>query len=338
MATSPKRRRSPAKPVVKQAVSIAPAVAGHQGQHQLFPVTEVERDGIAMGVLSDGTPYLHLRGLARLCGIDHAALVRLTSNWPEERAKPRGARIAELLEQQAFKGETLHLKAIGPSGETHAYTDAVCMALLEYYAFDAKQGDRDIAVRNYRLLARKSFRAFIYDNCGYNPDAHIPESWRTFHERILLNDQVPRGYFSVFREIADVIVHMIKGGCPHDKHTILDISVGQHWSTYWAAADLDAVHGERQKHPHNYPDWFPQSAVNPVEAWIYPDDALGEFRRWLYATYVMEKLPPYIDGKVKKGLVLPARADALLLAVQRQPSEGVKQLPPANKPTVKKRA
>lgn len=34
------------------------------GQINLFSVKEVEADGIRMGVLSDGTPYLTLRGLA----------------------------------------------------------------------------------------------------------------------------------------------------------------------------------------------------------------------------------------------------------------------------------
>lgn len=31
---------------------------------------EVEIDGIGMGVLTDGTPYLNARGLARMCGPD----------------------------------------------------------------------------------------------------------------------------------------------------------------------------------------------------------------------------------------------------------------------------
>lgn len=48
-----------------------------QSQMPLFPVTEVEVDGISMGVLSDGTPYLTMRGLARMCGIDNSVLLRL---------------------------------------------------------------------------------------------------------------------------------------------------------------------------------------------------------------------------------------------------------------------
>ena len=300
-----------------QLVTAIPARSGQQPQGLLFPVKEVEFEGVAMGVLSDGTPYLHLRGLARLCGADSGVLSRLAGNWAEEKSKPRGLKISELLAQQGFVGETLHLMTMGPSGATPAYTDAVCMALLEYYAFDAKQGSPEIAQRNFRLLARKSFRNFIYDGCGYNPDAHVPESWRTFHERILLNDQMPIGYFSIFREVSDLVVHMIKAGCPLDSHTVPDGSVGIGWSNHWNKANLEVKHGPRVKYPHNFPDWFPQAAANPVGAWIYPVQALGDFKMWLYEAYAKEGFPKYVGAKVKQGVFLPARATTLIAAVQR---------------------
>lgn len=318
MSTS---RKSPARAAQKfisnQQLTPIQVPGGQQPQMLLFPVTEVEFDGVAMGVLSDGTPYLHLRGLARLCGVESGMLSRLFTNWPEERLKPRGKRISELLSQQGFNGDTLHLMISTNLGATAAYTDAVCMALLEYYAFDAKQGSSEVAQRNFRLLARKSFRTFIYDGCGYNPDAHIPESWKTFHERILLNDQMPVGYFSVFREIADFVVHMIKAGCPLDSHTMPDGSVGIAWNNEWNRKGLAQQFGERTKYPDNFPDWFPQAAANPVGAWIYPVEALGYFRRWLYENYAQTAYPKYVTSKVKQGAFLPARANALIASVQR---------------------
>lgn len=316
--------RAAAKTLSIQKLSTTTPLREQQSQGLLFPVTEVELDGVAMGVLSDGTPYLHLRGLARLCGVDSGMLSRLAGNWKDERTKPRGQRINDLLVQQGFNDESLHIITMGPGGETPVYTDAVCMALLEYYAFDAKQGSSDTAQRNYRLLARKSFRTFIYDGCGYNPDAHIPESWRTFHERILLNDQMPLGCFSVFREIADLVVHMIKGGCPLDSHTMPDGSVGIAWSNHWIKEGLDNVWGARQKYPHHFPDWFPQAAANPVAAWVYPVEALGAFKLWLYKVYLPENFPKYVQTKVKQNIFLPARANALLLAMERSTA---RQLP-----------
>jgi hypothetical protein len=305
---------------MRQGVAVNTGLVEHHPQGELFAVTEMEVDGVQMGVLNDGTPYLTARGLARMCGIDHTVLVRLANGWTDERLRPRGRKIAQLLTIQGHPGDSLYLRTRGNGGETHAYTDAACMALLEYYAFEAEQGSSETALRNYRVLARSSFRAFIYNRCGYDPGQKIPDSWKNFHERILLNDQVPVGYFSVFREIADLVVHMIQKGCPLDEHTVPDGSVGRIWSGHWQAAGLEALYGARQKHPHNFPDWFPQSAVNPVETWIYPVQSLGDFRVWLYENYIPNNFPKYIDGKVKKGIFLPSGAELLLDAVRRPES------------------
>lgn len=309
--------RPPAKNVAIQRVSSLYTPSDHQQQLGLFSITEVERDGIAMGVLSDGTPYLSLRGLARMCGVDHTSLLPLTTNWKEEKLKPRGRKIQALLEAQKFNGSDLYLLTNGANGETHAYTDAVCMAVLEYYAFEATQANSETALKNFRLLARSSFRAFIYQGCGYDPDKHVPEAWRTFAERVMLNDQVPIGYFSIFREIADFNVHMIKAGGQLDSHTVLDGSVGIMWSNHWNKANFEDRYGSRIKHPHTFPDWFPQAAANPVGAWIYPIQSLGDFKLWLYENYANTSFPKYIASKVKQGVFLPARANALISAVQR---------------------
>lgn len=289
----------------------------HQ-QGELFPVSEVEVDGVQMGVLSDGTPYLTLRGLARMCGVDHTVILRLTTNWTEEREKPRGRKIQELLLAQGYTAPFLFLKTKGQFGDTHAYTDAVCMAILEYYAFESAQGSGETALRNYRLLARDSFRTFIYKRCHYDPTKHISDSWKNFHARILLNEQLPSGYFSIFKEIADVVLRMIQQGCKLDHHTVPDGSVGQTWGPYWMSHGYDEKYGARIKHPHYYPEWFPQSAVNPVEAWVYPNEALAAFRNWMENIYLPQKFPNYIEGKVKSGALLQQQASTLLLAVNHK--------------------
>ncbi len=62
--------------------------SGSLHQMQLFPVVEVVSDDIPMGVLNDGTPYLTLYGLAKLCGIDDTPLRVFTSNWETEKINP----------------------------------------------------------------------------------------------------------------------------------------------------------------------------------------------------------------------------------------------------------
>lgn len=299
-----------------------PAIAGHQAnavQLPLLSIKEVEIDGVGMGVLENGTPYLSLTGLARMCGIDHGSLSRLSNNWTKERGKERGRKIAEVMQAQGHNAVSLSLQTKVDGKATTAFVDTVCMAVLEYYAFDSKQGGSLVAVQNYRLLARSSIRQFIYNRCGYDPSERIPDSWGNFHARIVANDAVPIGYFLVFREIADIVIHMIQAGFDIDPKTVPDISVGQHWAKYWKANGFEATFGHRIRHVHDYPEWFPQAQSNPQKPWIYPVAALGEFRMWVYETYLPEKFPKYILGKTKEIGLPASQAELLMNAVAKSP-------------------
>lgn len=279
-----------------------------------FPIKEIEKNGIVMGVLSDGTPYLTGRGLARMCGVDNAVIVRLSNNWAEEKTKPRGQQINSILLRHGYSNPQLFTKITGPSGENNAYTDAVCMSLLEYYAFDASQTNNETARNNYRLLASLSFRKFIYDEVGYNPDARLSESWQNFESRMLLNASCPLGYFSIFREMADFLVPLIRGGIIVNQHTVPDISVGQAWGKYWADHNFDAKYGSRIKHPHFYPKDYPQSAAE-VYAWVYPDEALPIFRRWLQQEYTSKRFQTYLENKVAQGCIEAGNVPVIMGAV-----------------------
>lgn len=65
---------------------------------------------------------------------------------------------------------------------------------------------------------------------------------------------------------------------------ILDISVGCRWGKHWREK-LEVKYGPRRYFDHNYPNYFPQAWWNPQAPACYPEDALPEFRRWLWTTY-----------------------------------------------------
>lgn len=177
-------------------------VIGQQQDLDLFPVKEIEVDGIQMGVLNNGTPYLTMRGLSRLCGVDSATMVRFTTNWQEERSKPRGKKIDAILQSKGLVLDKLYTTVVSQGTETHAYPDTVCMAILEYYAFEAaKNGlfDSTTALQNYRALAESTLRRFIFLSVGIDPENPLRGALECFHERLLMNDQIPLGFFSVFR-------------------------------------------------------------------------------------------------------------------------------------------
>jgi hypothetical protein len=271
-------------------------------QQELFHVEkQIERDGVEMGVLENGIPYLSESGLARMCGIDRKVLNRLAINWEEEKGKPRGKQIAQLLEQAGYNEPFLFLKSEHKGAEINAYTEPVCLALLEYYAFLAEE-KREEAVRAFRSLARITFRTFIYQAVGYSPDQRILDSWRHFHDRLDMTlDSVPAGYFSVFREIASMIVPMIRAGVMISDKVVPDISVGKAWSEFWTDKGLAEEHGERVKYAHDYPLYYPQAKSNPQPCFAYPDSALGIFRAWLRINYITTKFPKYLTGQTKQG-------------------------------------
>ncbi|EKZ9478276.1 hypothetical protein FMK56_12630 [Klebsiella oxytoca] len=295
-------------------------VIGQQQDLDLFPVKEIEVDGIQMGVLNNGTPYLTMRGLSRLCGVDSATMVRFTTNWQEERSKPRGKKIDAILQSKGLFLDKLYTTVVSQGTETHAYPDTVCMAILEYYAFEAaKNGlfDSTTALQNYRALAESTLRRFIFLSVGIDPENPLRGALECFHERLLMNDQIPLGFFSVFREMADLSLRMVRQNFNFGPGAIPDISVGMLWSKHWVASNLDDKYGIRIKHPHVYPDWFPQAKSGPVEAWIYPDDALGEFRRWMQNEYIQNRLTPYLLKKVSDGSLPKIDAPKIIEALRK---------------------
>jgi hypothetical protein len=273
-----------------------------------------------MGVLDDGTPYLTLRGLANVCGIDHAPLLRFANNWGDEVTKPRGQKVLSLLQAQGHSGDILYLRVVDDRGEAlSAFPDAVCMAILEYYAFEAGRYCTDTAKDSYRLLARKSFRDFIYDQCGYNPANAVPALWQPFHDRVsLLYNTVPEGYFGIFHAIQDLFVALGHHGIHTDQHFVPDISVGRMWSAHWVQIDGDTTYGARIRYDHDYPPSFPQAASNPQEPWAYPEMALGVFKRWFRENYIRGgQLERYLSSQVTKRALPRPFVDKTIAALTR---------------------
>ncbi len=274
---------------------------------------EREVDGVEMGVLSNGTSYLTIRGLARMCGVDHSVIVRVTDQLLDDPEKPRARQIRELIKGQGGNDGIVFFPVEKNGVLHHTIPDKVCMAILEYYAFEARGGDGQ-ALKAYRALARKGFRDFIYAQVGYNPSGAVDVAWQQYQDRVsLVYDNVPAGYFCVFKEIAEMFVTLLQSGAKLGNGFIPDISVGQAWGKHWTADNLDNVYGMRRQFHHNYPDYFPQSASNPQPANCYPDDALPEFRRWMREHYLTNGLPKYLVSKVKAGQL---EAPAATIAVE----------------------
>ncbi len=276
-------------------------ITSEQGRLDLKVDCQKEVQGIGMGVLSDGTPFLTQRGLARLCGVQNAHIGTISSEWNDSPVKPRIAAIRDLLAKRGETVESPHIE-IRDGGVVYAYPDHVSIAILEYYAFEAGTNCKDEAQKNFRILAGRALQDFIYTQVGYDPSNNLPEVWKVFHDRVSLTyNSVPAGYFGIFKEIADMIVTLGQAGLHIDASFVPDISVGQAWGAHLVSSDFDAAFGGRQKFEHNYPSYFPQSASNPQSPWCYPEAALGEFRRWFREAYIGGgRFASYVEGKVRQ--------------------------------------
>ncbi|MDR7101547.1 KilA-N domain-containing protein [Croceicoccus sp. BE223] len=158
---------------------------------------------------------------------------------------------------------------------------------------------------------------WVYDwMLGRDPTDRI---WAQFEDRVsLVYDNVPAGYWCVFREIADLFAALISRGIDPGTRMILDISVGLHWSKYWKEQDLEASFGERQYFDHYYPEMFSQAFSNPQVASCYPDEALAVFRRWVREVYVPQKMPAYLKSQVSKRKIPAQLANNAIAALEQR--------------------
>lgn len=278
---------------------------------------QAEVNGLEMGILSDGTPFLTGRGLALLCGVHHSVIGDLTTDWTETVQKARVSAIRAILRARGLSFDRLYVATWKKGNATfYAYPDEVCLAVLEYYAFESTGNNKETPIRNFRALAGHALREFIYVHLGYDPNTNVPQEWRQFHDRVsLVYNAVPSGYFGIFKEIAEMIVTLGQAGIHIDDSFVPDISVGQHWSKHWVANEFDVHFAQRTKFDHNYPEYFPQSPSNPQEAWCYPEAALGEFRRWFRETYIGEgAFEKYLLQKVAQKALPPSFAQLAIAA------------------------
>ena len=295
-----------------------------QGSFNLGIEKDTDVNGIGMGVLSDGTPYLNQRGLAALCGVQNAHIGTISSQWQEVEQKPRINSIKSILEKIGVSYTSAHIEIVHKGTVHYCYPADICLAVLEYYAFDAGANCQPQARDNFRLLAGSKLRELIYSQVGYDPTKINTKRFEKWHERIALNYQsAPKGFFHVFNEAHTVIYELIQAGAEIGEHFVVDISIGQHWSKHWSDNELDQAFGGRCKYPHRYPDDHPQCKSNPQESWCYPLAALGEYREWLQDTYIEGgKFSTYLKGKVSRGQLPPSIAQLAINALVPQRIEG----------------
>lgn len=106
--------------------------------------------------------------------------------------------------------------------------------------------------------------------------------------------KIPVGWFSIFEEMTHgLIAEFEHAGYSLPDGSIPDISVGKHFCKYLRGLGYSTEKGSDvvQAYKHFYPDG------RVVDANIYRDVLLAEYRRWFQETYKPQHLPQYMKGK-----------------------------------------
>jgi hypothetical protein len=291
-----------------------------QRELELHVEREIYRDGIGMGVLSDGTPFLTQRAIGDLCGLRNKYIGEISSEWSSRNPPKEVVRVKEMLYEQGLDiPASPHIEVWAGKKRYLAYPDTICTALLEYFAFEVRRQGADLALRNYRRLTRHGLKKFIYDSTGYSEKTE-DDLWKIFKDRVSLTyDAVPAGYFGIFKEISSLIVTLGLSGLHIDERFVPDISVGRAWAEHWKEASLEDEYGSRASYSHRYPSYFPQAASNPQIASCYPEAALGEFRRWFREDYLGEgRFKRYLTKKVNDRLLPEGYVERAMLALIKE--------------------
>lgn len=180
---------SPNKISILASKTTSKEISPSQGSFDLGIEMDAEFGEIGMGVLKDGTPYLNQRGLAALCGVQNAHIGTISSQWNEPEPKPRIKTIKTILEKAGYDSPYAHIEVIHNGRLHYCYPAEICLAVLEYYAFDAGANCQPEARDNFRLLAGSKLRELIYSQVGYDPSGAHRKRFDKWHERIALNYQ-----------------------------------------------------------------------------------------------------------------------------------------------------
>jgi hypothetical protein len=98
------------------------------GQLELkLPVEkQIEHEGIGMGVLKDGTPFLNQRGLGILCDVRNKYIGQISSDWNSDRPGERTEAIRKIVNERGQDARVCAYETYFGRQRVLAYPDYIC--------------------------------------------------------------------------------------------------------------------------------------------------------------------------------------------------------------------
>lgn len=266
---------------------------------EVIQAVELSGFPIEVGILPDGTPFMSGRELARACGISNSTLVGWGETTPQLGDRHRAGKMAELLATYGYSGDRFFVPIpdgtkFGGRANVSAYPYKVCMAFLDYYAFEA---NKEEARNSLRVLSEKQLPQFIHEAVKEQPSLQTQpapprvKAASPFQTRPLRNG-VPIGYFTVGQVMTGEQARSLSTLSMTELHTALLTNIDKAWNRYWTIQQLALDYGDRFPIPQliSY-DW-----ARPRQ-YVYPTAALEPFGNWLNRQYIPERFPSYLQRK-----------------------------------------
>jgi phage regulator Rha-like protein len=239
-------------------------------------------------VVTDGECLLDSRLLARHLGYEHKIVLQSIR-------RHRGRLEARSILLQFEAKTTTDSKGRGRPEVYFMLNERQCLILTG----SLKKGDEALewhdALVDAFVQARARIRQLEAHIHHKEPPASIHTLSDALRPRALENlNAVPEGYFSVMGELFKHLYNLeaIINQALDDK-AMIEISVGQHWSTY-AREVLQIPETQRYKYAHRCQDG------RVVGAWAYPIHYVNTFAKWLWQVYFPSHFPAYQQYRMRR--------------------------------------
>lgn len=240
-------------------------------------------------------------GLAVLCGVRRQSISNLeetlVSKSPSKTLDPfmgMGLTLADSSEETV----TVNGK---PVGNIKIYKASFCAAAIKHY----DRLGNEVAQYSADQFTEMGINAWIQSITGWKGEQPTQTYIPYWYKRLSLftsKTRIPDGWWSAFEELAKMMRELEGYGyvLPDVSRTTgqkitPDISIGQLFCKYMRANGYD-VDGTVRKYTHYYPDG------RIVDANIYPDDWLKEFRAWFNTQWKRERLIKYLGDRDPEAL------------------------------------
>lgn len=251
-------------------------------------------------VESTGESGMSQSGLAILAGVTPRSIKKLEDTL--RTSEP--SKTLESFVGKAFTLDTTSAKINGiEAGNLKLYTAEFCSAVITHYAFKGNE----TAQHSLLKFSTKGIETWIQEINNWQPPRRSQASylgyWAERQYAFIERTEIPSGWFCIFQELAQLMWTLEKLGyaipdfSPVDnKRIVPDVSIGRMFCAHMRGKGFD-VDAMVRKYPHWYPGW-----AAPVDANIYPNAWLEEFRAWFDNQWKPNRLVAYLGKKDPKSL------------------------------------